>query len=135
MGSDAVFAFVFLYGGDNPPEQIEEFQLIHDCIPVGGVVMGHDAHRRKGKWLVPYARAHDNWECVLHDVSAEGLFEARKMREEPSEESRKNAASFLSSLRRQSTELIGRLLPTPLIKVIMRFIPRKLLLRITQGRK
>lgn len=135
MGTDAVFGFVFLDGGDNPMEQIEEFQLIRDCIPVGGVLMGHDAHRRKGKWLVPYVRAHDNWECVLHDVSEEGLFEARKVREQPSEESRKNAASVLSSLRRQPTELIGRWLPTPVIKVIMRFIPRKLLLRITQGRK
>ena len=135
MGSEAVFGLVFLDGGDNPMEQIEEFQLIQDRVPVGGVVMGHDANRRKGKWFVPYMRAHDNWECVLHDVSEEGLFEARKVRDQPSEDSKKKAASLLSTMRMQPTELIGRLLPTPLIKIILRFIPTKLLLKITQGRK
>jgi predicted O-methyltransferase YrrM len=135
MGLDAVFGFVFLDGGDNPMEQIEEFQLIRDYVPVGGVIMGHDAKLRKGKWLVPYVRAHDNWECVLHDVSVEGLFEARKVRDQPSEDSKKNAASLLSSMRMQPTELMGRWLPTPVIKIILRFIPKKLLLNITQGRK
>ncbi len=135
MGLDAVFGFVFLDGGDNPMEQIEEFQLIRNYVPVGGVIMGHDAKLRKGKWLVPYVRAHDNWECVLHDVSVEGLFEARKVRDQPSEDSKKNAASLLSSMRMQPTELMGRLLPTPVIKIILRFIPKKLLLNITQGRK
>jgi predicted O-methyltransferase YrrM len=135
MGNEAVFGFVFLDGGDNPMEQIEEFQLIRDRVPVGGVVMGHDAHRRKGKWLVPYLRAHDNWECVLHDVSEEGLFEARKVREQPSEDSRRKTEAVLSSLRRQPAELLGRWLPSPVINLILRCLPRNLLLKITQGRK
>jgi hypothetical protein len=135
MGKDAVFGFVFLDGGDNPMEQIEEFQLIRDYVPVGGVIMGHDAKLRKGKWLVPYMRAHDKWECVLHDVSEEGLFEVRKVSDHPSEDSKNKAASLLSTMRMQPTELIGRLLLTPLIKIILRFIPTKLLLKITQGRK
>jgi predicted O-methyltransferase YrrM len=135
MADDAVFGFVFLDGGDNPMEQIEEFQLIRDHVPVGGVVMGHDAHRRKGKWLVPYLRAHDNWECVLHNVSEEGLFEARKVREQPSEQSRRKAETVLSSLRRQPAELLGRWLPSPVINLILRFLPRKMMLKITQGRK
>lgn len=135
LGKDSEFGFVFLDGGDNPMEQVEEFQLLCDRVPVGGVLMGHDAKRRKGKWLVPYVKAHDNWECILHDVSDEGLFEARKVRDQPSAESRKKAASTLASLRRQPTELLGRWLPSPVINVILRCLPRKLLLAVTQGRK
>ena len=135
MAGDASFGFVFLDGGDNPMEQVEEFQLLRDKMPVGGVLMGHDAKRRKGKWLIPYVGAHDNWECVLHDVSEEGLFEARKLREQPTEESRRRAASTLAVLRRQPTELLGRLLPSPVIGLILRCLPRRLVLAVTQGRK
>jgi predicted O-methyltransferase YrrM len=131
----AAIGFVFLDGGDNPMEQVEEFQLLHDRVPVGGVVLSHDAKLRKGKWLVPYLKAHDNWECQLHDVSDEGLFEARKVAPQPSEESRRRAASVLSSLRRQPAELAGRYLPSSVINMILKLLPRKLVLRVTQGRK
>lgn len=135
MGEGASFGFVFLDGGDNPMEQVEEFQLLRDRIPVGGVLMGHDAKRRKGKWLVPYMKAHDNWECVLHDVSEEGLFEARKLREQPSADGRRKADATLAALRRQPAELLGRWLPAPVISLILRCLPRKLVLAVTQGRK
>jgi hypothetical protein len=114
---------------------VEEFQLLRDRVPVGGVLLGHDAKRRKGKWLIPYVMAHDNWECVLHDVSDEGLFEARKMREQPSEVSRRKAGSTLATLRRQPTELLGRWLPAPVISIILRCLPHKVVLSVTQGRK
>jgi hypothetical protein len=98
------------------------------------VLLSHDAKLRKGKWLVPYLRTYDNWECVLHDVSEEGLFEARKIAEHPSEESRRKASATLAKLRRQPAELLGRTLPTPVINLILRCLPRKVVLAVTQGR-
>lgn len=127
--------FVFLDGGDNPMEQVEEFQLLRDHIPVGNVLMSHDALLRKGKWLIPYLRAHDNWQCKLHEVSDEGLFEAVKIAPHPSDESMKNAEKVLRSLRRQPVELVGRLLPSRVIDILLRMLPRRVVVAITQGRK
>lgn len=135
QGKDTQLGVVFLDGGDNPMEQIEEFQLLRDSVPVGGVVLSHDAKLRKGKWLVPYLRAHDNWECKLHDVSDEGLFEARKLADQPSAASTAKAASVLRSLRMEPKEFIGRHLPSWAIDLILRFLPRKLVISITQDRK
>ena len=70
--------FVFLDGGDNPREQLAEFQLLDPHIPVGGQLLAHDAKIRKGKWLGPFLRALDHWETTLHDVSDEGLLHAIK---------------------------------------------------------
>jgi predicted O-methyltransferase YrrM len=134
QGINTAIEFVFLDGGDNPMEQITEFQLLRDSMPVGSVLLSHDAKLRKGKWLVPYLKAHDNWECKLHDVSDEGLLEARKTAPQPSEASRKMAGKVLQSLRMQPTELLGRILPAPVINLILRMIPRKLVLKVTQGR-
>ncbi len=53
--------FVFLDGGNNPREQMEEFDLLNPLIPVGGQLMSHDAKVRKGRWLVPYVSRLDNW--------------------------------------------------------------------------
>ena len=133
-GKETAIEFVFLDGGDNPMEQITEFQLLRDAMPVGSVLLSHDAKLRKGKWLVPYLRAHDNWECQLHDVSDEGMFEARKTAPQPSAESTKLAAQVLRSLRMQPAELLGRYLPASVISLMLRMIPRKLVLKITQGR-
>ena len=115
-------------------EQIDEFHLLQKSIPVGGVLLSHDAKLRKGKWLVPYLKAHDNWECVLHDVSAEGLFEARKTADKPSDASRRRASGVLRSLRSQPTEFVARYIPTPVMRLILRVMPRKLAISLTQGR-
>lgn len=133
-GKDTTIEFVFLDGGDNPMEQITEFQVLRDSMPVGSVLLSHDAKLRKGKWLIPYLKAHDNWECKLHDVSDEGMFEAIKTAPFPSKESERKAAKLLQSLRMQPTEFLGRILPAPVISMILRLIPRKLVLKITQGR-
>ncbi len=135
QGKNAKIGVIFLDGGDNPMEQVEEFQLVRDRIPVGGVLLSHDAKLRKGKWLVPYLMAHDNWECKLHDVSDEGLFEARKLADEPSSASHSKAASVLRSLRMQPKEFVGRHLPTPIINFILKLLPRKLVISITQDRR
>ena len=134
-GSGTQLEFIFLDGGDNPMEQIDEFQLLRDSVPIGGVLLSHDAKLRKGKWLVPYLRAHDNWECTLHDISDEGLFEARTTAEKPSDESAKRAASVLRSLRLQPKEFLGRHLPSPVIGIILKLLPRKLLHSVTQDRR
>jgi predicted O-methyltransferase YrrM len=133
-GGGTPIEFVFLDGGDNPMEQITEFQLLRDAMPVGAVLLSHDAKLRKGKWLVPYLKAHDNWQCELHDVSDEGMLEARKISGKPSAESARNAARVLRSLRLQPAELLGRFLPAPVISLLLRLMPRKLVLKITQGR-
>jgi len=135
LGDNSMIGVVFLDGGDNPLEQIEEFHLLADRIPIGGILFAHDAKRRKGKWLVPYLNAHDNWECVLHDISDEGLFEARKLRHHPSPASATHSRSTLNRLQRQPLEWFGRLLPTSFIRLLLALLPRKLLLAVTQGRK
>jgi len=126
--------FVFLDGGDNPMEQVEEFQLLRDSIPVGGIILSHDAKLRKGKWFVPYATAHDNWECILHDISAEGMLEARKIAPYPSEKSRINYTKLLKKMRMEPIEFLGRILPSSIIRMLLKIIPKSLVLKFTQGR-
>jgi hypothetical protein len=47
--------FVFLDGGDNPLEQIIEFKLLADRIPVGGRLMAHDAKSgRANGWRLTF---------------------------------------------------------------------------------
>jgi hypothetical protein len=127
--------FAFLDGGDNPMEQIEEFQLLRESMPVGGMLLSHDAKLRKGKWLVPYLSAHDNWDCAVHDISDEGLLVARKTAPQPSPASLQKAAATLRSLRLQPKEFIGRHLPSWVINAILIHLPRKLVIAITQDRK
>ena len=133
--SERSIGVVFLDGGDSPMEQILEFQLLQDAVPVGGVVLSHDAKLRKGKWLVPYLTQFDNWKVTLHDISDEGLFEARKIAEAPSSESKARAAKTLAALRREPVEWIGRNIPRPLLSLIIKTFPTKLVHRFGQGRK
>ena len=95
-GPDFKIDFAFLDGGNNPSEQIIEFGLIDPHMPVGGILMAHDAKLRKGKWLVPYLSGLDNWESQLHDISAEGLFLAKKVALRPSQNSLCSARWHLS---------------------------------------
>lgn len=135
QGKDAQIELAFLDGGDNPMEQVEEFQLLRDSISEGGVILSHDAKLRKGKWLVPYLRAHDNWACTLHDISDEGLFEARKISKQPSMDSAKKAAAQLRASRREPKEWVGRNLPSPVINLIAKLLPRRLLISLSQDRE
>src|SRR5215471_18960573 len=103
--------FAFLDGSNRPLEQITEFKLIDPCVPVGGQLMAHDAKLRKGKWLVPYLSRLDHWQVKLHDVSDEGLLQARQIAERPSVVSLKAAEGELSRLKREPAELAAVLLP------------------------
>lgn len=134
QGQNAVVDVVFLDGGDNPLEQITEFQLLADRIPVGGQLLAHDAKLRKGKWLRPYMEQLDNWKVELHDVSEEGLLRAVKIEAVPSESSRRAAATMLRKLRFDPVELVGKYLPRSVCRILLGLMPEKLRLRIGQGR-
>ena len=126
---------VFLDGGNNPREQITEFSLLAPRVQVGGHVFSHDAKLRKGKWLVPYLRLLDNWECELHDVSEEGLFHARKLSAEPSPASLQAARGRLFQMQLEPKEIAAVLLPRRLCALIFNLLPERLVRRIADGRK
>lgn len=126
--------FAFLDGGNNPMEQITEFQLIDPHIPVGGTLMAHDAKLRKGKWLIPYVSTLDNWECKLHDISDEGLFVAKKKALHPSPQSLRAARSRLRRLRFEPAELAATLLSSGVCNFILNLMPEKSRRRIAEGR-
>jgi len=124
----------FLDGGNNPSEQIIEFRLIDPHMPVGGILMSHDAKLRKGKWLIPYLRRLDNWESQLHDVSAEGFFFARKIAPQPSADSLRSARSHLFRMRLEPAEIAAALLPAKICGAVLHLLPDRLSLKLGQGR-
>lgn len=125
----------FLDGGDNPSEQVTEFQLLDPHLPIGGRLLAHDAKLRKGKWLMPYLSALDHWQTVLHDVSDEGLLDARKIALQPSAASRARADQLLRRLRLDPVELLGGILPSKVNSFLLQLLPGNLVRRIGQGRK
>lgn len=124
----------FLDGGNNPIEQITEFRLIDSYIPVGGILMTHDAKLRKGKWLVPYVSCLDNWESKLHDISAEGLFFAKKIAPHPSQERLRSARSHLLGMRFEPAEVAATLLPAKICGFILKLLPTHLSKKLSDGR-
>ena len=135
-GQDAHFKIdlAFLDGGNNPMEQVTEFLLLDPYVPVGGTVMAHDAKLRKGKWLVPYISCLDNWETLLHDVSTEGLFYARKIKDKPSLGALRKARFRLIRMRLAPSELAAALLPPKLCGWILRILPSRFSLALAEGR-
>lgn len=127
--------FAFLDGGNNPREQIEEFNLLDPLIPEGGQIMGHDAKLRKGRWLVPYVSLLDNWESCFHDVSEEGLFYAKKIALKPSAASLKAANAKLFRMQCAPTEIAATFLPPKVRSFCIRLLPRRFSRRLTDGRK
>jgi predicted O-methyltransferase YrrM len=127
--------FVFLDGGDNPLEQIIEFKLLAGRIPVGGRLMAHDAKMRKGKWLMPYLLRLNNWQVRLHELSEVGLLDAVKLRDQPTPQSLRAAERKILLLRLQPVELASAFLPRRLCKLLAVAMPKKLMQRLTQGRK
>jgi len=134
QGAAATVDVAFLDGGDNPLEQITEFQLLADRIPVRGHLLAHDAKLRKGKWLLPYLRQLDNWKVELHDVSVEGLLSAEKLAPSPSAQSRDAAAATLRKLKREPAEMLGRILPSWLCALLLKMMPTALRKSVSQGR-
>jgi predicted O-methyltransferase YrrM len=124
---------VFLDGGNNPGEQIDEFKLLDPRIPIGGQLMAHDAKMRKGKWLVPYLSRLDNWKVQLHNVSENGLLHARKTALEPSPSSKRTAEMCLFKMRCHPVEIAAAILPSRVCGFVLRLLPRKLAWRISEG--
>lgn len=134
LGPEEQVDLVFLDGGDNPFEQIQEFMLLDDRIRIGGRLFAHDAKLRKGKWLLPYLSLLDNWKVELHDISTEGLLSANKLAVNPSPQSSRAARRKLRSMRLQPIELIGRLLPSPVCDALLMMMPARFRSRVSQGR-
>jgi hypothetical protein len=133
QGSELQIDLAFLDGGDNPLEQITEFELIQERIPEGGILMAHDARMRKGKWLVPYLSRLDNWRCDLHDLSPVGLLYARRLRQEPSPSSLAQARSHLRRLRLAPVEFVAALLPSRVCRLALGLTPASLKAKLARG--
>jgi hypothetical protein len=126
---------VFLDGGNNPSEQIIEFEILDPYLPVGAQLFSHDAHYRKGKWLIPYLLRLDNWEVQVHDISREGLMAARKIAAQPSPKSLRAARAHLLKMRWEPLEIAARFSPSGLKRILFSLMPQWLALRIAGGRK
>lgn len=127
--------FAFLDGGNNPMEQILEFQLLDPHIPVGGQLMAHDAKLRKGKWLRHYLTLLDHWKTEIHDVSDEGLLYARKIAATPSPASQSAASRRLMAMRLQPVEIAAAVLPRSVCGFILGLLPRGTSTLLADGRR
>lgn len=130
---DVAVDFAFLDGGNNPGEQIEEFELLDPRIPVGGQLMAHDARMRKGKWLVPYLMRLDNWEARVLDSSAVGLLVARKTAIQPSPASRRTAQRHLLLQRCHPVEVAAAALPSSVCGFVLSCLPARTARRLAGG--
>jgi predicted O-methyltransferase YrrM len=129
------FDLAFLDGGNNPREQIEEFELLKDAIPVGGFLFSHDANLRKGHWLVPYLNELDNWRVTIHQSSEEGLLEAEKIKASTSSVSLRRARKVLRRRKLSPVELATLLFPSSFKGFVLKLLPLKIRRRIGEGRK
>jgi predicted O-methyltransferase YrrM len=134
QAKDLTVDFVFLDGGNNPREQIEEFELLDPLIPVGGQLMSHDAKFRKGRWLVPFISRLDNWDSRLHDISEPGLFHAKKIAAHPSPQSLRTARRHLLRQACHPAEIAATCLPSSVCGFILRLLPHRLSKRLSDGR-
>jgi hypothetical protein len=124
---------VFLDGGDNPREQMREFEILDPYLPVGARLFAHDAHMRKGKYFVPYLSRLDNWDVCLHDFSDNGLLAARKIATRPSTESARRAKDRVRQIQSSPLEIVARVVPGSLKGFLLRLMPRKLFNRLYRG--
>ena len=127
--------FVFLDGGNNPREQMDEFRFLDPLIPVGGQLMSHDAKARKGRWLVPFISRLDNWESRLHDVSYEGLFYARKIAPKPSPANLRAAKMALFRMECNPVEIAATWLPSSVCGFCLKLLPKGYSRWISDGRR
>jgi predicted O-methyltransferase YrrM len=132
-GKELQIDFVFLDGGNNPAEQIEEFHLLDEYIPVGGQLIAHDAKMRKGKWLVPYLRLLDNWQVQLCDISEVGIMRAQKIAPQPSAVSRRAARMHLLRMRCNPVEIAAAILPSRICGFLLRLFPQRVARRLSDG--
>jgi predicted O-methyltransferase YrrM len=135
LAPEAKVDLVFLDGGNNPGEQIEEFNLLDPHIPIGGQLLAHDAKLRKGKWLVPYLQRLDNWQVQLHDISEHGLLHVRKVAPQPSSRSRRAAGTCLLKMRCNPVEIAAAVLPPKVCGFALGLVPSRIARRLSDGCK
>lgn len=133
QGASVSVDVAFLDGGNNPMEQIMEFQLLDPLMPVGSQLLSHDARMRKGKWLVPYVSALDNWEGKLCNASANDIFYARKLASKPTPESLRVANRLLFKMRLEPAEIAAAILPSAVCGFILKLLPKRLSRRLSDG--
>ncbi|WCJ60863.1 class I SAM-dependent methyltransferase [Fontisphaera persica] len=126
---------VFLDGGNRPMEQMDEFFLLDPHLPVGARLLAHDAKLRKGKYLVPYLSALDNWRCQLHDVSVEGLFWAEKTAPQPSPASLREARRRWWRRRLEPAEVAAVVVPHAVRKWVFQRLPARYARKYAEGRQ
>ena len=132
--ADVAVDFAFLDGGNNPREQIEEFELLDPLMPVGSQLMSHDAKMRKGRWLVPFIFRLDNWESRLHDISENGLFYAKKIAAQPSPQSLRAAKRHRFRQACQPAEIAASYLPSSVCGFALRLLPKKFSRNLSDGK-
>lgn len=126
--------FVFLDGGNNPREQIEELGLLDPKMPTGSILMAHDAFLRKGKWLRRVLRFLDHFETTLLPISPEGLLVAKKLKPEPSFTSRLKAGLVLFVCQISPLELAARWTPPMLRTLVFSLLPKRVGAWLGDGR-
>ena len=123
--------FAFLDGGNNPLEQIEEF-FLDPHMPIGSILMSHDAFLRKGKFLRRILPLLDHWKAEILPVSTEGLLVATKVASRPTSPFKARLVLFLS--RFAPLEIAAKLTPRWLRSALFQILPQKLAAWIADGR-
>jgi hypothetical protein len=124
--------FAFLDGGNNPNEQIEEFFILDSLMPVGSILMSHDAFLRKGKFLRRILPLLDHWQTEILPVSTEGLLVAKKVASQPTNSFKAKLVLFLCRL--SPLELAAKLSPHWFRSTLFRALPQRLTAWIADGR-
>jgi hypothetical protein len=124
--------FAFLDGGNNPIEQIEEFFILDPLMPIGSVLMSHDAFLRKGKFLRRVLPLLDHWKIEILPISTEGLLVATKVASQPANSFKARLVLFLCRL--APLELAARVSSYRLRSALFRLLPRQLGTWIADGR-
>jgi hypothetical protein len=114
---------------------MDEFFLLDPHLPVGARLLAHDAKLRKGKYLVPFVSALDNWRCTLHDVSVEGLFWAEKIAPQPSPASLREARRRWWRRRLEPAEIAAVIVPHAVRRRVFQVLPARYARKYAEGRQ
>lgn len=126
--------FVFLDGGNNPREQMEEFFLLDPLMPAGSILMAHDALLRKGKWLRRFLPFLDHYKTEVLPVSTEGLLVAHKIAIHPTIGSQIRAKLALCLCRLSPLEVAAHWTPSGLRTRLLTCLPKRWAAVIADGR-
>lgn len=127
--------FVFLDGGNNPREQMEEFYLLDSRMPEGSILMAHDAHLRKGKWLRRFLPLLSHYRTEVLPISHEGLLVARKHALQPTIGSTILARIMIVLCQLSPLEVAARWAPSHFRTWLFGLLPKRWCAVLADGRK